>query len=146
MSFGRLPGPRDAPPFAEINVTPLVDVFLVLLVIFIVSAPLMAQRLALELPRAETPAATPAAPLTAATIELDAQGQLRLGGEALSEAVLRERLQALGAGQPDAEILLRVDERVPYGRVVALIGMAQAAGLSRIGFVAEPAPPVSPAR
>lgn len=146
MSFGRLPGPRDAPPFAEINVTPLVDVFLVLLVIFIVSAPLMAQRLALELPRAETPAATPAAALTAATIELDAQGRLRLGGEALTETVLRERLQALGRSQPDAEILLRVDERVPYGRVVALIGMAQAAGLSRIGFVAEPAPPGPPVR
>jgi biopolymer transport protein ExbD len=141
MSFGRLPGPRDAPPFAEINVTPLVDVFLVLLVIFIVSAPLMAQRLALELPRAETPAAAAAAPLTAATIELDAQGQLRFGGEVLAEAALRERLQALGAAEPGTEILLRVDERVPYGRVVTLIGMAQAAGLSRIGFVAEPAPP-----
>ena len=146
MSFGRLPGPRDAPPFAEINVTPLVDVFLVLLVIFIVSAPLMAQRLALELPHAETPGATPAAALTAATIELNAQGLLRLEGEALTETVLRERLQALGRSQPDAEILLRVDERVPYGRVVALIGMAQAAGLSRIGFVAEPAPPGPPMR
>src|SRR5690606_11189170 len=115
-------------------------------VIFIVSAPLMAQRLALELPHAETPGATPAAALTAATIELNAQGLLRLGGEALTETVLRERLQALGRSQPDAEILLRVDERVPYGRVVALIGMAQAAGLSRIGFVAEPAPPGPPMR
>lgn len=141
MSFGRLPGPRDAPPFAEINVTPLVDVFLVLLVIFIVSAPLMAQRLALELPRAETPAAAPAGPSTAATIELNAQGVLRLGGEVLDEAALRERLHALGRAQPEAEVLLRVDERVPYGRVVALIGLAQAAGLSRVGFVAEPAPP-----
>lgn len=141
MSFGRLPGPRAAPPFAEINITPLVDVFLVLLVIFIVSAPLMAQRLALALPRADTPALAPAAPLAAATIALDAQDQLRLGGETLTEATLRERLQALGAAQPDAEILLRVDERVPYGRVVALIGIAQAAGLSRIGFVADPAAP-----
>ena len=55
-------------------------------------------------------------------------------------------LADLRRSQPDAEILLRVDERVPYGRVVALIGMAQAAGLSRIGFVAEPAPPGPPVR
>ncbi|MBL0918949.1 MAG: biopolymer transporter ExbD [Hydrogenophaga sp.] len=139
MSFGRLPGPRGARPFHEINVTPLVDIFLVLLVVFVVSAPLMAQRLALALPQAEAPAAAPAVARQVATVEFDAQGRLRLDGEALDEPVLRGRLQALATAQPDTELLLRVDERVPYGRVVALIGAAQAAGLSRIGFVAEPA-------
>jgi biopolymer transport protein TolR len=142
MGFGRLPGPRGARPFHEINVTPLVDVFLVLLVVFVVSAPLMAQRLALTLPAppAATPAAAPAA-ASLATIGFDAQGRLRLDGEALDEAALRARLQALATARPDTELLLRVDERVPYGRVLALIATAQDAGLSRIGFAAEPAAP-----
>jgi biopolymer transport protein TolR len=139
--FGRLPGPRGARPFHEINVTPLVDVFLVLLVVFVVSAPLMAQRLALTLPTAPAPAAAPEAPRAVATIEFDTQGRLQLDGEPLDETALRARLQALASARPDTELLLRVDERVPYGRVVALIASAQAAGLSRIGFAAEPAAP-----
>ncbi len=143
MSFGRLPGPRAARPFHEINVTPLVDVFLVLLVVFVVSAPLMAQRLVLALPSAPAPApaAVPPAPRTVVTIEFDTQGRLRLDSEPVDETTLRTRLQALATARPDAELLLRVDERVPYGRVLALIATAQSAGLSRIGFAAEPAAP-----
>ncbi len=145
MSFGRLPGPRAARPFHEINVTPLVDVFLVLLVVFVVSAPLMAQRLVLALPSAPAPAPAPAAvppaPRTVVTIEFDTQGRLRLDSEPVDETTLRTRLQALATARPGAELLLRVDERVPYGRVLALIATAQSAGLSRIGFAAEPAAP-----
>jgi biopolymer transport protein TolR len=142
MSFGRLERSRADKPMSDINVTPLVDVMLVLLVIFIIAAPLMASRLSLELPKAEVPAAAPAAPEASVAIALDAQGQLHWNDEPLAEDALRQRLKATAQRNPDTELQLRADAAVPYGRVVQLIGLAQTAGLSRIGFVAEaPAPP-----
>ena len=124
---------------SEINVTPLVDVMLVLLVVFIVAAPFMASRLALELPSASAPATTPEA-AAVVTLALDARGTLHWNDEALDDQALRERLAATARDNPATELQLRADASVAYGRVVELIGMAQVAGLSRIGFVAE-APP-----
>lgn len=144
MSFGRLERPTGDRPMSDINVTPLVDVMLVLLVIFIITAPLMASRLALELPKADLPMATPAASDAAVTLALDAQGQLHWNDQPLAEAALRERLREAAQRNPDTELQLRADAAAPYGRVVQLIGMAQTAGLSRIGFVAE-APTQAPA-
>ena len=141
MSFGRLTPLRRAEPMSEINVTPLVDVMLVLLVIFIVAAPLMAGRLSLELPRAEGTAS--GQPAVALRLSVDAAGALSLDDQPVTEATLRERLQTAAAGRPDAELLLQADTSVPYGRVAALIGLAQAAGLSRIGFVATPVVPAA---
>jgi biopolymer transport protein TolR len=141
MSFGRLERPRGDRPMSDINVTPLVDVMLVLLVIFIIAAPFMASRLALELPKAEVPVTAPAAAEGVVSIALDATGQLHWNDEPLGEDALRQRLQATAQRNPDAELQLRADAAAPYGRVVQLIGLAQAAGLSRIGFVADaPAP------
>jgi len=124
---------------SEINVTPLVDVMLVLLVIFIVAAPLMAGRLALELPRTE--GAVPGLPATALRVSIDAAGAIALDDQPVTEPQLRERLQTAAAQRPDSELLLQADTAVPYGRVAALIGAAQAAGLTRIGFVATPVAP-----
>ena len=139
MSFGRLEKPRGNQPMSDINVTPLVDVMLVLLVIFIITAPLMTSQLALELPQAETPAAEQAPePESAVAIGIDAQGQGFWEGEAVNAEVLRERLQQAAKADPDTELQLRADTAAPYGRVVQLIGMAQSVGLSRIGFVADP--------
>lgn len=139
MSFGRLEKPRGNQPMSDINVTPLVDVMLVLLVIFIITAPLMTSQLALELPQAETPAAEQALePESAVAIGIDAQGQVFWEGEAVNAEVLRERLQQAAKADPATELQLRADTAVPYGRVVQLIGMAQSVGLSRIGFVADP--------
>lgn len=129
---------------SEINVTPLVDVMLVLLVIFIIAAPFMASRLALDLPQAETPSAAQAGNEAFVSVELDAQGQVHWDGQPVTQDVLRERLQELARRNPATELQLRADASVPYGNVVQLIGLAQTAGLSRIGFVAD-APPV-PAR
>lgn len=144
MSFGRLERPAGDRPMSDINVTPLVDVMLVLLVIFIIAAPFMASRLALELPKAEVPAAQPAATDASVSLALDAQGQLHWNDEPLAEDALRERLLETARRNPATELQLRADAAAPYGRVVQLIGLAQAAGLSRIGFVADAAP--SPAR
>ena len=90
MSFGRLERSKADKPMSDINVTPLVDVMLVLLVIFIIAAPFMASRLSLELPKAEVPAAAPAAPEASVSIALDAQGQLHWNDEPLAEDALKE--------------------------------------------------------
>ena len=146
MSFGRLEKPAGHKPMSEINVTPLVDVMLVLLVIFIITAPLMASRLALNLPQVESATAKPgAANAVSVAIGLDASGQIFWDDKAVDSATLAQRLREAAARHPDTEVQLRADTAVPYGRVLQLIAQAQAAGLARIGFVADPAALTPPA-
>jgi biopolymer transport protein ExbD len=124
---------------SDINMTPLIDVMLVLLVIFMVTAPLLASRLKLELP--ESAAATAAAAGAALAVSIDAQGRVFLADEALPEDAVRARLEAAAkaavARDPATELQLRADRAVPYGRVAELIGWVQGAGLTRIGLVTE---------
>ncbi|WP_428294922.1 ExbD/TolR family protein [Hydrogenophaga sp.] len=129
---------------SDINVTPLVDVMLVLLVIFIVAAPFMASRLALELPQAQARAMAAPVADVAVAVALDAQGRPHWNDEPVTEDLLRQRLVEAAQRNPATEVQLRADTTVPYGRVVQFIGLAQDAGLSRIGFVADAVPP--PAR
>jgi biopolymer transport protein ExbD len=124
---------------AEINMTPLVDVMLVLLVVFIVTAPLMAGRLQLELPRAGRSAAPPAAPATL-RVALDARGQLYLDDRPVDRAVLEAAARAAASADPATEVLLRADRAVAYGEVAELISLLNEAGLARLGFVTVPAP------
>ena len=138
MAFGRLERTTGPQPMSDINMTPLVDVMLVLVVIFILTAPLLASSIRLNLPR--TDGATPGAPPQAVTLVVDARGQAYLDDQPLSQAALAERLRRIGAEQPDTEVQLRADASVPYGRVVEVMGAAHQAGLQRIGFVAEPTP------
>ena len=145
MSFGRLPragAARPPRPLHDINVTPLVDVMLVLLVIFMVTAPLLASRLKLDLPEAEAGAATGPGPGAVLAVAISADGTLRLGEAVLAADTAREQLEAAAraavARSPDAELELRADQAVPYGRVAELIGWVQAAGLLRIGLVTQP--------
>ncbi len=121
---------------SEINVTPLVDVMLVLVVIFIITAPLLASSIRLDLPG--TDAARPNDAPRFVTVALDAQGKLFLNDKAVTAAELADRLAESGRRNPDTEVQLRADQTVPYGRIVAVMGAAQKAGLNRIGFVAEP--------
>ena len=142
MSFGRLQR-RPAPtPMSDINMTPLIDVMLVLLVIFIVAAPLMASSLQLDLPSTEGAKSTKAVQTLA--ISIDAQGQVFLAEEGLSAADWKARIttavKAAAQANPTTEVQLRADTRVPYGRVAELIGLVQDGGLSRIGFVTDSAP------
>jgi len=136
MPFGRLERTQGAQPISDINVTPLVDVMLVLVVIFILTAPLLASSIRLDLPRAE--GAAPGAAPQAVVLVVDAAGQAYLDDQPLAQTALAERLRRIGAERPDTEVQLRADAAVPYGRVVEVMGAANAAGLSRIGFVAEP--------
>jgi len=146
MAFGRLsrrePGPGmngRSGPMSDINMTPLIDVMLVLLVIFIVTAPLLASRLKLDLPQAE--AAAGAGPGAVLAVSIAADGRVYLADEALPTAELRARLEAAAkaavARDPATELQLRADRAVPYGRVAELIGWVQGAGLTRIGLVTE---------
>jgi len=119
--------------------TPLVDVMLVLVVIFIITAPLLASSIRLDLPH--TDAAKPNDAPAFVTVVLDRSGGTFLDEQAISPAQLADRLAQAAQRNPDTEIHLRADQAVPYGRVVEIMGAAQKAGLNRIGFVADPAEP-----
>jgi biopolymer transport protein TolR len=135
MAFGRLQSSKPDAPMSEINVTPMVDVMLVLLVIFILTAPFMSSAIRLDLPQSEGGEAG-AAP-QAVSLVVDAQGAFYLNDQPISPEALRQRLSAAAQRNPNTELELRADQSVPYGRVVEAMGLAQKAGLSRIGFVAQ---------
>ncbi|MFO1285106.1 MAG: biopolymer transporter ExbD [Rubrivivax sp.] len=137
MAFGRLERSPGAQPMSEINMTPLIDVMLVLLVIFIITAPLIAGSLKLDLPRAEGATAGTAPAFIA--VALDAEGRLFIDEKPADAAALAERARQAARRNPLTEVQLRADRRVPYGRVAELIGALHAAGLTRIGFVTEAA-------
>ena len=144
MSFGRLERRQGPAPMSEINVTPLVDVMLVLVVIFIITAPLLASSIRLDLPR--TDAATPNEAPAFVTVVLDQSGALFLDDRPLAPGDLAEQLAQAARRNPETEVQLRADRSIPYGRVVEVMGAAQKAGLNRIGFVAEPPGTAGPAR
>lgn len=135
MAFGRLERSKGNAPMSDINVTPLVDVMLVLLVIFIITAPLLASSVKLDLPK--TDAAKPSDPPKFITLVLDAEGRTYVNDLPVSTEQLRSTLVETAEANPQTEVQLRADKGVPYGRVVEVIGDAQQAGLSRIGFVAD---------
>jgi biopolymer transport protein ExbD/biopolymer transport protein TolR len=137
MAFGRLERNPGSQPMSEINMTPLIDVMLVLLVIFIVTAPLIASSLKLDLPRAQAAGAGQAPAFIA--LALDAEGRLFLDEQPADKEAVIERARQAARRNPATEVQLRADQRVPYGRVAELIGWMQAAGLTRIGFVTEAA-------
>ena len=137
MTFGRLERTPAAQPMSEINVTPLVDVMLVLVVIFIITAPLLASAIRLQLPSTE--AAKAAEVPRFVTLAVDASGQAFLNDQPLALPELARQLGRVAREHPETEVQLRADQAVPYGRIVEVMGVAQKAGLGRIGFVAEPA-------
>ncbi len=136
MSFGRLERTTGPTPMSDINMTPLIDVMLVLLVIFMITAPLMSSSLRLDLPKTE--AATPSDAPQFLIVALTPDGSLYLGDQKMAAAELRQRLAQAAQRTPGIELQLRADKSVPYGQVAELIGWAQDVGLNRIAFVAQP--------
>jgi biopolymer transport protein TolR len=136
VGFGRLERTQGPQPMSEINVTPLVDVMLVLVVIFIITAPLLASAIRLDLPN--TDAGKPSDAPKFVTVALDREGRVFFNDQPVNLPQLAGRLAEAAAQAKDTEVQLRADETVPYGRVVEVMGAAHAAGLNRIGFVAEP--------
>ena len=136
MAFGRLERTTGPAPMSDINMTPLIDVMLVLLVIFMITAPLMTSSLKLDLPK--TDAAQPSDTPSFVSVAIDPQGRLYFGEEALDSSALAARIADAARKNPQTEVQLRADKSVPYGQVAELIGMVQKAGLNRIGFIADP--------
>ncbi len=136
MAFGRLERTSGPAPMSDINMTPLIDVMLVLLVIFMITAPLMTSSLKLELPK--TDGAQPNDSPQFISVALDMQGLIFFGEDVVDAAAFAARVQDTARKNPRTEVQLRADKSVPYGRVAEVIGVVQKAGLSRIGFVTEP--------
>jgi biopolymer transport protein TolR len=122
---------------AEINVTPLVDVVLVLLVIFMVVTPLLKEETPVELPvTRSSEAASESRQLTLAIL---ASGELTLDGEALARDRLAERLRSVFAERADRTLFLAADRSLPYATVVEVIDACREAGVTTIGLVTQPA-------
>lgn len=129
-------GRRRHAPMAEINVTPFVDVMLVLLIIFMVAAPLLTVGVPLELPRTAAEA-VPSEPEEPLTVSIPASGPLVLMTTEVPEAELVTRLRAVAAERSSARIYLRADGAVPYARVMQVMGALNAAGYADIVLVTD---------
>ena len=130
----------DFAPLAEINVTPFVDVMLVLLIIFMVTAPLMLAGVPVKLPRTEAARQNP--PQKPLVITLAADGGLHIRNQAVMPDMLGAGLAALRSAEGDVVAYVRADRSIAYGRVMEVLGTVSAAGFTRVSLLSErkPAP------
>jgi biopolymer transport protein TolR len=122
---------------SQINVTPLVDVMLVLLIIFMVTAPMMQTGVQVNLPKADTKAITPQE--TTIVVSIDKSGRTFVNSNQITSGDLRSKLTELFAGRSKKEVFLKADKDVPYGEVVKAMAEIKGAGVERLGMVTEPA-------
>ena len=131
----RSTGGRRHRPMGEINVTPFVDVMLVLLIVFMVTAPLLTVGVEVDLPKTKAGAINAdAAPLV---VSIKADGSLYLQEAAVEAEVLIPRLKAISNANPDVRIFVRGDQSVTYGDVLGVMGRIQAAGFEKVALVAQ---------
>jgi biopolymer transport protein ExbD len=136
MAFGGFRQESQPAAMAEINMIPLIDVMLVLLVIFIITAPLLTHAVKLDLPKASSqPNLTKPDHIA---LSIDAQGALFWNGERVDRKVLRDHLAAASAQRPQPEVHLRADRATRYQAIAEVMADAASAGMGRIGFVSEP--------
>ena len=128
----------DDEVMSEINMTPLVDVMLVLLIIFILTVPVLTHTVNIDLPQANN-APNDVTPQTIA-LTVTADAAIHWNEEVISGEVLANRLQSVAAVRPQPEIQLRGDKSVAYQHVIAVMAAAQQAGIEKLGFVTEPIP------
>lgn len=136
MAMGSFNAQNHQAPTAEINMTPLVDVMLVLLIIFIITAPLMTHSVKVELPRASsTP--TPEKPMTL-QVAINAENTVFVGSEAVDRSVLEQKFREAVAQDANVEMHLKADKATRYESVAETMSAARRAGLTKIGFVTQP--------
>jgi biopolymer transport protein TolR len=135
MELGSRPG-SDRSTMSQINVTPLVDVMLVLLIIFMVTAPMMQQGVQVNLPKADTKALNPQE--STVVVSIDREGKFFLNSNELPSGELKQRLTEMFSGKAKKEVFLKADRDVPYGEVVRAMAEIKGAGIERIGMVTEP--------
>ena len=136
MAFGSFDRKTSSQPMAEINMVPLIDVVLVLLVIFIVTAPLLTNAVKLDLPKATSTADIQKPEKV--EFAIDATGALFWKGERLSREEAAQRFLEEGRKRPQPEIYLRADQNVPYRFVAQTLADASKGGLAKVAFVSEP--------
>ncbi|NVM78198.1 biopolymer transport protein ExbD [Duganella sp. SG902] len=137
MAFGAFNHHRNPGSMADINVTPMVDVMLVLLVIFILAAPMFTGSVQLELPKAQAPAAQ-TAPAATVTLSIDAKGQVFWNNDPVEKDGLESRLIEAAKLAPQPELQLRADKDTRYEVVAQVMAAAQSNGLTKLGFVTDP--------
>ena len=125
----------SAAPVSDINVTPLVDVMLVLLIIFMVAAPLMTVGVPVQLPKTAAPKVSQ--PTQPVVVTIDEQGQPFLDKEPLTAEAMMPRLRELASADPTQVVLVRGDRAVPYGRIVEVMGQINAAGFTKVSLIAQ---------
>lgn len=138
MAFGGFGNSTSNQPLAEINMVPLIDVMLVLLIIFMVTAPLLTHAVKVDLPRASS--APNLIKQDNVQLAINISGQVYWNGKMVDSAQLAERLRAAAALQPQPELHLRAERTTPYEKVAQVMSEAARHGISRIGFITEPAP------
>ena len=125
-------------PMSEINVTPFVDVMLVLLIIFMVAAPLMVQGVPLELPK--TSATKLGAIKKPMVVSLSTDGKLYIRDEEVTAQTLVSRLMDIKASEGDGVVYVRADRKIAYGEVMELLGKVGESGFSRVSLLSQPSP------
>jgi biopolymer transport protein ExbD len=123
---------RSSSMLGEINVTPLVDVVLVLLLVFMVTAPMMSRGIDVSLPVANQPQIPPEDRIT---VSVGADNRILVGDQPVNIVLLEDKIRALVGGRADAVVYLRADERLVYGNVIKVVDVIKRAGVDRIGFV-----------
>lgn len=125
-------GQRQRASFSEINVTPMVDVMLVLLVIFMVTAPMMTTGVSLDLPRGDGQAMEDSD--RAVDISVDSKSQIYLGDEAVKPDALVKRVQAMQKSNPDLKVVISGDRAASYGQVIEVMSLLRLAGIAKVGL------------
>ncbi|MCI0370872.1 MAG: biopolymer transporter ExbD [candidate division NC10 bacterium] len=128
---------RLGPALSDINVTPFVDVMLVLLVVFLVTAPMLFRGIDVRVPRTETRTVQPEERLV---LTVTKEGAVFVGEQPITLARLERLLASLRQRNPKAAVFLRADERAAYGSVVKVMDIVKKAGIDRLGMVTEPLP------
>lgn len=129
-------------PISDINVTPLVDVMLVLLIVFMVAAPLMTVGVPLQLPK--TAAAKAQEPKEPIVVSIAKDGKVFLAKEELAEDAILDRLTGLASQDAEQIVLVRGDKEIPYGRLMEVMGHVSSAGFRKVSLIAEKAPGSTP--
>jgi biopolymer transport protein TolR len=136
MSAGNGGGDEAYRPISEINITPMVDVMLVLLIIFMVTAPLLVAGVPVELPN--TSAARISQPKKPVIVSLAGDGSLFIREEQVSLTTLIPKLQALRSSEGDAVVYVRADKSRPYGEVMDMLGRVGQSGYARVSLLSQP--------
>lgn len=139
MAFGKLSDEGDDQPLSEINMIPMIDVMLVLLIVFMITAPLLTNAVKLELPEASSQLNQP--DKQDINLAIDGAGKIYWNDQEVDEAALLAKMESTGQAEGELpEIQLRIDRKVEYGIIARVMAQASQHGLHKIAFVSQPEP------